>query len=315
MEIRAFRLDDQTHKLEPLAAQTKFPVEDASWVDLQDDGPSLVMEQLSAMGLDDPVLIEIQESPATAHVAVHEGTIILRFPALDSESGRSVLTLLIEPNRLITVHDRQLPGLIAFIRRLEQAPQSVSSLAAVVYEILDTLADEVIAQGLRIREQVDGIEQSVDADAGRFNPDETRRVRWRIVELEAMLEDQHHGLTSLQTFGHTQFEDVVTRQLSRDSQSHVEHAIRVTERLADRLSAVQTHYSLTLAERQNQKLSVLAIVSAVFLPLALITGIYGMNFHNMPELSLRYGYPIVLLVLVAIATGLLWFLRRKGWFR
>jgi len=64
---------------------------------------------------------------------------------------------------------------------------------------------------------------------------------------------------------------------------------------------------------QNDIFKVLTIVSVVGVPPTLIASMYGMNFHNMPELSWRWGYPYVL-ALIALSTLLpiLWF-KRRGW--
>ena len=59
-------------------------------------------------------------------------------------------------------------------------------------------------------------------------------------------------------------------------------------------------YRESLDERQNKNTTLLAVVSAVFLPLSLLAGWYGMNFRNMPELNSEYGYPIVFVLSLAI---------------
>jgi magnesium transporter len=51
------------------------------------------------------------------------------------------------------------------------------------------------------------------------------------------------------------------------------------------------------------------------MPLTLITGIYGMNFHYMPELKWHYSYPLVLLVMFVLAAWLLAFFYHKDWFK
>ena len=60
---------------------------------------------------------------------------------------------------------------------------------------------------------------------------------------------------------------------------------------------------------------VLTIISATFLPLTLIAGIYGMNFTNMPELDEGYAYFIVLVGMAIFAIAMVLFFIRKGWFR
>ncbi|MFQ9490021.1 MAG: CorA family divalent cation transporter [Bilophila wadsworthia] len=59
----------------------------------------------------------------------------------------------------------------------------------------------------------------------------------------------------------------------------------------------------------------LTVLSAIFMPLTLITGVYGMNFAYMPETGWRYGYYATLAGMVWLAIFLWITLKRKGWFR
>ena len=64
--------------------------------------------------------------------------------------------------------------------------------------------------------------------------------------------------------------------------------------------------------RQNRIMTVLTVVTSIFLPLTLIAGWYGMNFRYMPELEWRYSYPLVILIsIVIVIVCLLWFKRKK----
>ncbi len=58
----------------------------------------------------------------------------------------------------------------------------------------------------------------------------------------------------------------------------------------------------------------LTLVSVIFIPITFIAGVYGMNFHNMPELTTRYGYFAVIGIMLTIASGLLVYFKRKKWF-
>jgi magnesium transporter len=71
--------------------------------------------------------------------------------------------------------------------------------------------------------------------------------------------------------------------------------------------------------RTNEIVRVLTVISSIFIPLTFIAGVYGMNFDrsssvlNMPELSSPIGYPAVLLVMAAVAGGMLLYFKRKRW--
>ncbi len=72
-------------------------------------------------------------------------------------------------------------------------------------------------------------------------------------------------------------------------------------------------YLSLASHRLNQIMKVLTIVTAIFVPLSFLAGIYGMNFENMPELRSQRGYYILLGVMSAIALVLLLVFRRRKW--
>lgn len=73
-------------------------------------------------------------------------------------------------------------------------------------------------------------------------------------------------------------------------------------------------YQSRMDERQNKVMQMLTVVTTIFMPLTLIAGWYGMNFTNMPELSSKYGYPIVIAISIGmILLEVLWF-KWKKWF-
>ena len=79
-------------------------------------------------------------------------------------------------------------------------------------------------------------------------------------------------------------------------------------------------YLSSLSNRLNDVMKVLTIIATVFIPLSFIVGLYGMNFDrsvspwNMPELGMRFGYPLLLLVMLVIVAGMLIYFRRRRWF-
>lgn len=67
------------------------------------------------------------------------------------------------------------------------------------------------------------------------------------------------------------------------------------------------------SHRLNNTMRVLTVITAVFVPLGFLAGVYGMNFDVMPELSKPYGYYVLLASMATIATALLGWFRFKKW--
>ena len=92
------------------------------------------------------------------------------------------------------------------------------------------------------------------------------------------------------------------------------------ERLRDKVAALRD-YTVQLRDliqtrvdmKQNRIMTLLTVITTIFTPLTLITGWYGMNFYNMPELKAPWGYPMVIIVCLLIAGFSLWYFKKKKW--
>ena len=83
--------------------------------------------------------------------------------------------------------------------------------------------------------------------------------------------------------------------------------------LRDHAMQVRDLYHAQLEVRQNRIMTLLTVVTTIFMPLTLITGWYGMNFRYMPELEWRYGYLAVIVVSIAVAVFCLILFKKKKW--
>ena len=110
-----------------------------------------------------------------------------------------------------------------------------------------------------------------------------------------------------------------TRVYLRDCYDHSVQVIDLLESFREMASALLEIHVSMLSNRLNEVMKVLTIFSTIFIPLTFITSLYGMNFApdaspwNMPELRWTYGYPLVLLLMVAVAAVTFGYIYRKGW--
>ena len=83
--------------------------------------------------------------------------------------------------------------------------------------------------------------------------------------------------------------------------------------LRDHTMQVRDLYNSQLEVRQNRTMTLLTVITTIFMPLTLIAGWYGMNFRYMPELEWPIAYPLVILVSIAIVVFCLILFRKKKW--
>jgi magnesium transporter len=99
----------------------------------------------------------------------------------------------------------------------------------------------------------------------------------------------------------------------RDVYDHTIHVIDTVETFRDLLSGLLDLYISSVSNRMNEVMKVLTIIATIFIPLTFIAGVYGMNFRYMPELEWRFGYHIILLVMLITGAGMVIYVRKRRW--
>jgi magnesium transporter len=216
-------------------------------------------------------------------------------------------------NYVITVRHGEHSGLTGLRARLEEQRDLLClGPSAVLYAVADLVVDTFVEVAAAVTDDVDELEASV------FSPDRTDDIG-RLYQLKRELMSLRKAVNPLevplQKLAERQIDVVpdAMRSYFRDVQ---DHAIRVREQVSgmDELLSSILQASLartTMADNEDmRKISAWAGIIAV--PTA-IAGIYGMNFEHMPELQWRFGYPLVLLVILSACLLLYRGFKRNGW--
>jgi len=137
----------------------------------------------------------------------------------------------------------------------------------------------------------------------------------QVSRLQATTEDRLILMGSLLTLKSRLLELKEVRPFFQEAMNELTQMQRWLERLEERLRGLSQHYNLSLQSSTNARLQVLTVISAIFMPLTLITSIYGMNFPNMPGLQTPHGYYILLGLMAVLSGGLGIFFYKRGWFQ
>lgn len=90
-------------------------------------------------------------------------------------------------------------------------------------------------------------------------------------------------------------------------------AIEMASIASNILTSMASAFASVISNNVNQVVKTLTVVSAIFLPLTFLAGIWGMNFQHMPELRWPYGYFIALLSMFLVSLGMVWFFKKRDW--
>ncbi len=110
-----------------------------------------------------------------------------------------------------------------------------------------------------------------------------------------------------------------TRLYLRDCYDHTVQLMDIVETYREIASGLVDIYLSSMSARLNDIMKVLTIIATVFIPLSFIASLYGMNFDravspwNMPELGWRFGYPLILLLMVLVSAVLLFYFYKSRW--
>ena len=184
--------------------------------------------------------------------------------------------------------------------------------------ILYILIHEILSQNgkliLSYREEVEALALNFDNERDKFTPEDILESKAHLSNFSRVLEKLFYTLTFPPAKDMLD-QDSPYRLYFRDllkTMGFLKINLTQTE---ERLNSLHDHFQLILQEKANKRLNFLTIIQAVFVPLTLLTGVYGMNFVFMPELNYKYGYFFVLGAMVIITLFFLRYFYKNGWFK
>ena len=218
-------------------------------------------------------------------------------------------------NFVVTFHDQRFRSIKAVKQQLRASHFACKRGAAyLLHQILDNLVDLYMPIVDNFDEVINALEDRV-FDMRRGNSEileEVMDLRRSVARLRRISARQ---LEVLYRISHGEFPQIPEHNLPyfRDVHDHLLRISDLAESYRDLVGGLfDIHFSV-VANRTNDVMKTLAVLSAILLPLTLIAGIYGMNFENMPELKSRNGYYFTLGLMAFITVVLLWYFWRRGW--
>jgi magnesium transporter len=301
-----------------LAPHPAGSISSAAWIDLFDPTAEEIEQVRAATGLRVPSRHEIDEIQSTSRLAFESGAYYLSAPIGVGASIGFVLS----SKFLLTVRFVELPELGAARETCSarKADSAEESFLVILERFVDRCADELERAGAECDELSHHAFRASTNRRGSHPKGKAMSAHLR--RIGAVADHASRIRDSLLGFGR-----IGTFLL----ESAIPHAPRLS---ANRLKAIRddvaslADYQSHLAGKlqflldatlgfinieQNEIVKTLTVASLVGIPPVLVAGIYGMNFHVMPELSWTWGYPFALVVIaVSALVPLVWF-RQRGW--
>jgi magnesium transporter len=288
------------------------------WID---HAGTLTPEQIDllapALSLDFHDIFEASEPEQRAGVAAIEGAtrVIVTMAEGTDAFEPDQIAMFFNARMLLTLqstHDDCLSQVRARLRN------PISRLRAngpdfLVHSILEAVVDAYFKPVDRLNDALDNLEEAIAADPKPQHMKALHATKRELLSLKRALWPMREVLLSL-SLDDAAHVKPVTRRAFRSTQAYVIQLIEIVENDRELAANILDLYQSALANRMNEVMKVLAIISTIFIPLSFLAGIWGMNFEYMPELAKTWGYPAALGLMAAVALSLLtWFKIRKWW--
>ena len=232
-------------------------------------------------------------------------------PALNTVTGfQGSFSFALDEKGIVIVDDSEYTqNLIDRIIRTKK--WRIPGLERFLYDLLETAIDGDLPLLEKMEKQLNRIEDDIMTGNITGYPVEMNNIRGDLLDLRVHYEQ----LIDLgQEFQENENEFFKPETL-RYFHMFTERVIRLQDMVSGQREYVAQLRDLLQAQlevKQNTIMTLLTVITTIFLPLTLIAGWYGMNFQNMPELKWRYGYPVIIIISIAIvAACLIWFKKKK----
>lgn len=232
---------------------------------------------------------------------------------LDGDTTRE-LNIFLGDNYLVSSSLRKIPAVEKLRKRLERDERIYQNGSDFLcHALLDQVVDEFIPHIDQLEEEIDFLEEAVLSNPDPQTLQRILRLKRYSMNLRRVISPQREVVNRLCRDDFPMI-DPHSRMYFRDVYDHLVRIFDMLDGIRDMTTSALEVYLNATSLRLNEVMKALTIVSTIFLPLSFVAGVYGMNFHYMPELGWRWGYPAVWLVFILIAIGMLSYFRKRRWF-
>jgi magnesium transporter len=295
------------------------PPEDTLWLDLLSPTREEERAVEAALGLEMPTREEMAEIEPSSRLYQAGGATFMTATLLarrdDDSRTDAPVTFVLAKGVLVTIRYDELKAFQLFAERARAL--GVASSSSCLFNLLDAVVERLADLLEHTGVNVEAVSTSIFSRPKGAQFETLLTELARAQSLTAMTRNSLVSLARLFSFAALAPEIAADPEcqahlhaLQRDGQSLTEHAGSQSSQIAFLLDAALGLINI----EQNGIIKFFSVAAVILMPPTLVASIYGMNFHNMPELGFRYGYPMALsLMAISAILPVLWF-KRRGWF-
>ena len=248
---------------------------------------------------------------------VYPDYVFILFYGLTSSDDRIEpypISMFVGKNYVVTVTDHPEVNLQEVSTRWHQFNESIKdrSPGTLAYTLLDALVDAYFVIMDKLGDRIETLETGLVEQTLHQPQREIHDMRMELLALRRVIGPEREAINTLLRRDVPVFDDSISTYMA-DVYDHVLRVLDWIDTYRDTLSNLSDLQISVASHKLNQTMRTMTAWSIIFMATTLVAGIYGMNFHRMPELSWYYGYPASLLLMLCLGGGIFFYFRQRDW--
>lgn len=290
-----------------------------SWINIDGLHNTEVIEEISGLiklhKLTIEDILNISQRPKVDEFDNYLYVVVKMFmPRDDGSIDEEQLSFALTANILITFQEKEGDVLDHVRNRIRENKGMVRKRGSdyLLYTLIDSVVDYYFLILDKIGEKLEITEAKLLKNPTEEILNELHNIRSEILNLRRSIYPLREVVNRI---GKMELHPInpQTKIFINDLYDHSIQVIENIEVMREMVTGMLELYMNSISNRMNSVMKVLTIIATIFIPLTFIAGVYGMNFKYMPELEWRFGYFIILLVMLLVALSMLYYFKRKKW--
>jgi magnesium transporter len=287
------------------------------WVALRDTTDAELETMQKEFGLHDLAVEDARHGHQRPKIEEYGDTLFMVMHVVESDQSELTvgeINIFVERNFILSIRNRTKQGFLGVRERCVREPELLRlGSGFVLYALMDAVVDRYFPVINELESQLESIEEHLfDKNAALSNIEQLYELKRKVVVLK------HAVLPLMEATGKLHGGRVPpvcasTQDYFRDVYDHLARINSTIDAIRDTITTAILVSQSTVSIEQNEINKRLAAWAGIFAVATAFAGIWGMNFHNMPELSLEYGYPLALLVITGTCGYLYYRFKKSGW--
>ncbi|BAQ62250.1 magnesium and cobalt transport protein CorA [Geminocystis sp. NIES-3708] len=293
-----------------------------SWADIDGLGTENILTEIGQVFKLHPLILEdVVSVPQRPKIEDYPDQLLIIIHSIkpnQNEKGftSEQISFILGKNYLLTFQEDTIDDFFKVRERIRLNQGKVRQLGAdyLAYLLLDTLIDNYFPVLEDYGERIEDLEDKIVLDPSKNTLQEIYNVRRELLALRRSIWPLRNLFNELTR----EDNDLITKEVYiyfRDCYYHTIQILDILETYRELASSLMDVLISSMSNKMNEVITLLTIISSIFIPLTFIAGLYGMNFQYMPELTWRWGYFVCLVLMFLIAWGMIYYFWRRGWFK